>query len=283
MTFAKRIQLFLVDGTPNGRWICELSNWTGIAYKIPRNRVKESESRTELTSPGVYFLFGQDETKERPRIYIGEAENTIVRLKQHLDKRDNWNEVIVFISKDSNLNKAHIKFLENKFHAIALECGRYTVDNSSTPTKSTISEAEQAELEEFVYNAKILVNALGHKVFEPYVDKSSGSKDDDKVFYLSAGDGKATGVPTSDGFVLLKGSAIHQVAADSLNIGVKKKVEESREKGEIIDGILQCDKPFTSSSAAAAFAVGYSISGPQQWKTSTGKTLKTIEAEGKTT
>ena len=90
-------------------------------------------------------------------------------------------------------------------------------------------------------------------------------------------------MPTSDGFVLLKGSAIHQVAADSLNIGVKKKVEESREKGEIIDGILQCDKPFTSSSAAAAFAVGYSISGPQQWKTSTGKTLKTIEAEGKTT
>ncbi|MEG1788993.1 MAG: hypothetical protein RR268_07245, partial [Kiritimatiellia bacterium] len=34
MTFGKRIQLFLVDGTPNGRWICELSNWTGIAYKL---------------------------------------------------------------------------------------------------------------------------------------------------------------------------------------------------------------------------------------------------------
>ena len=32
MNFGKVIKLFLLDGTPNGRWICELSNWTGIAY-----------------------------------------------------------------------------------------------------------------------------------------------------------------------------------------------------------------------------------------------------------
>ena len=42
MAFGKVIKLFLVDGTPNGRWICELSNWTGIAYKIPRSKIKES-------------------------------------------------------------------------------------------------------------------------------------------------------------------------------------------------------------------------------------------------
>lgn len=120
-------------------------------------------------------------------------------------------------------------------------------------------------------------------MFEPYVDKISGSTDDEKVFYLSVGNGKATCVPTSDGFVLLKGSTIHRISADSLNIGVKKRVEESRENGEIINDILQCDKPFSSSSAAAAFAAGYSISGPQQWKTANGKTLKFIEAEGKTT
>jgi len=60
MNFGKTIQLFLVDGTPNGRWICELSNWTGVAYKIPRTRIKESEARPELSSPGVYFLFGRE-------------------------------------------------------------------------------------------------------------------------------------------------------------------------------------------------------------------------------
>lgn len=54
-----------MDGTPNGRWMCELSNWTGIAYKIPRNMVKESENREELSAPGVYFLFGRDDEKDK--------------------------------------------------------------------------------------------------------------------------------------------------------------------------------------------------------------------------
>ncbi len=280
--FGKVIKLFLMDGTPNGRWICELSNWTGLAYKIPRNMVKQSENRSELTSPGVYFLFGYDESADKPLVYIGEAENIITRLKQHLERKDNWSEVIAFISKDSNLNKAHIKYLENCFYTIAKNCGRYTVDNSTVPTKSTVSEAEQAELEEFIYNAKILVNALGHKVFESYKDTAVTKADNSEpVFSIAAGIGKAYGMRTTDGFLLLKNSDIHQISADSLSNGIRKKVEQSRTSGEIKNDVLQCDKLFSSSSAAAAFAAGYSISGPQQWKTDNGETLKAFEAKKK--
>ena len=277
MAFGKVIKLFLLDGTPNGRWICELSNWTGIAYKIPRNMIKESENRDELSSPGVYFLFGRDDVNDKPLVYIWEAENIISRLKQHLDKKDNWNEAISFISKDSNLNKAHIKYLEHQFYAIAKSCGRYSIDNSNTPTKSAVSEAEVAELEEFMYNAKILVNALGHKTFESYSEEQTNEKDNKPIFYISAGDGKASMVATSDGYVLQKGSYIHKIPAESLNNGIKKKVEQSRNIGEIKENILQNDKLFSSSSSAAAFAAGYSISGPQQWKTKDGKTLKSFE------
>ncbi len=277
MTFGKVIKLFLVDGSPNKRWICELSNWTGIAYKLPRNMVKESENRPELTSPGVYFLFGYDDTKDRPLIYIGEAEDIIKRLKQHLEKKDNWNEALAIISKDTNLNKAHIKYLENQFYCIAKDCDRYTVDNNNIPTKSTVSEAEEAELEEFIHNSKILVNALGHKVFEKLSDIQSSKQEEAPIFSVSTGSGKAFGTQTSDGFVLLKGSSIHEISAESLNNGIKNKVEQSRESGEIKDGTLQNDKLFTSSSAAAAFAAGYSISGPQQWKTEKGETLKSFE------
>lgn len=277
MAFGKVVKLFLLDGTPNGRWICELSNWTGIAYKIPRNMVKESESRTELASPGFYFLFGYDEINNKPLVYIGEAEEIIKRLKQHIEKKENWSEVIAFISKDSNLNKAHIKYLEHQFYCLAKDAGRYSVDNNNTPTKSTVSEAEQAELEEFMYNAKILVNALGHKVFEKYTENLPKDENMNMVFSVSAGAGKAYGMRTADGFVLLKGSSIHKTAADSLNAGIRKKVEASRAAGEIVDDILQCDKLFASSSGAAAFAAGYSISGPQQWKNERGETLKTVE------
>ena len=84
---------------------------------------------------------------------------------------------------------------------------------------------------------------------------------------------------SADGFVLLKGSCIHETSTGSLNLGIKKKVEQSRASGEIKNGILQNDKLFSSSSAAAAFAAGYSISGPQQWKTEQGTTLKSFEIE----
>ncbi len=277
--FGKVIKLFLFDGNPNGRWKCELSNWTGIAYKIPRNMIKESENRKELSSPGIYFLFGYDENNDKPSIYIGEAENIIKRLKQHLDTKDFWNEVILFISKDTNLNKAHIKYLEYKFYSIAKNSRRYHIENSNIPTKSSISESEQAELEEFIYNAKILVNALGHKVFENYSNTETDSSND--VFYISVGTGKAIGKPTSDGFVLLKGSDIHQNSAESISDGIKKKVIASRKNGEIQDNILTVDKLFSSSSAAAQFAVGYSISGPGQWKNKNGTTLKSYETQKK--
>ena len=96
MAFGKVIKLFLLDGSPNKRWICELSNWTGVAYKIPRNMVKESEDREELSSPGIYFLFGYDDDREKPLIYVGEAENIIKRLKEHIARKDNWIQLFAF-------------------------------------------------------------------------------------------------------------------------------------------------------------------------------------------
>ena len=70
---------------------------------------------------------------------------------------------------------------------------------------------------------------------------------------------------------------LNKSAAESLNNGIKKKVEQSRANGEIKDDVLQNDKLFSSSSSAAAFAAGCSISGPQQWKTEKGETLKSFE------
>jgi hypothetical protein len=57
----RAISLFLIDGVPEGRVSCELFNWTGKAYKIPRRMLKESADRSALLKAGVYFLFGRDE------------------------------------------------------------------------------------------------------------------------------------------------------------------------------------------------------------------------------
>jgi len=156
MNFAKTIKIFLIDGDPNGRLSCELSNWTGKAYKIPRIKIKDCTDRSDLKNTGVYLLFGKDE-EGKDQVYIGEAETILNRLSQHLNQKDFWNETIVFISKDENLNKAHIKYLENNLYLLAKKVNRYKIENTVTPSQSTISEPDQAEMEEFIENIKLFL------------------------------------------------------------------------------------------------------------------------------
>ena len=63
--FGKTISLFLIEGDPNKRWVCELSNWNGKAYKIPRIDVKRCSDRKDLASCGVYFLFGRSDSMKK--------------------------------------------------------------------------------------------------------------------------------------------------------------------------------------------------------------------------
>lgn len=282
--FGKNIKLFLLDGTPTGRWICELSNWTGVAYKIPRSIIKVCENRIELLSSGVYFLFGEDDKENKPLVYIGEAENIMTRLKQHLDSKDYWNEVIVFISKDDNLNKAYIKYLENRFYELAIAAKRYVVKNANTPTRSNISEAEQAEMEEFLYNAKLLISTLGHKTFEPLLTEKQ-IEDKENLFVLNftctAGTGgSALGKVTDEGFVVLQGSYINPITRSSLYKGAVVLREKLKKDNKINDeNKLMEDVLFGTPSGASCLVLGRSSNGLTEWKTKEGKTLKEIEKE----
>lgn len=280
MTFGKTIKIFLIDGDPNGRMSCELSNWTGKAYKIPRIKIKDCTDREDLISTGVYLLFGKDDDG-KDLVYIGEAETILKRLNQHLNQKDFWNETVVFISKDENLNKAHIKYLENRLHDIAKNANRYKVENYITPTLSSISEPDQAEMEEFLENIKMLVNTLGHKVFEEKRDFHPKQKKD--TFYIKAARGAdAEGEPSSDGFVVFKGSkaagtTVPSMTPNFLNLRQKlideKAIVENGNNYEFVEDYI-----FSSPSTAAAMVMGRNANGLTEWKLKNGKTLKEYES-----
>ena len=144
-----------------------ISNWTGKAYKLPRKMIKTCTDRPEIQTTGVYLLLNKNaDLSEKGQLYIGEAENIFNRQTQHIKEKDFWNEAIAFISKDDNLNKAHIKYLENRLHEIATYANRYELINNQKPTQSSISESDKAEMEEFIANILTLVNTLGYNAFE---------------------------------------------------------------------------------------------------------------------
>ncbi len=277
MAFGKTIKIFLIDGDPNGRMSCELSNWTGKAYKIPRIKIKDCSDRSDLNTTGVYLLFGKNE-EGNDLVYIGEAENVLVRLNQHLSSKDFWKETIVFISKDENLNKAHIKYLENRLHDLGTKTNRYVIENGCTPTLSSISESDRAEMEEFIENIKLMVNTLGHKVFEDKRELSTSRKDKELLYIRSSRGCDAIAEQTSEGFLVLQGSKI----ADSVTPSISKSIKDVRldliNKSIIVDYEFKEDYIFSSPSYAATIVMGRSANGLTEWKTIDGRILKSLES-----
>ena len=283
MTPGKTIKLFLIDGEPNGRITCELSNWTGKAYKIPRIKIKDSTDREDLKNPGIYLLFGKNE-EGKDLVYIGEAENIFSRLVQQLTQKDFWHEAIAFISKDENLNKAHIRYLENGLYEAAKKVNRYQVANTNVPTQASMSESDIAEMEEFLGNIKILVNALGHKVFEEKRETKTPQQRKKTAFYIKAARGAdASGEPTSDGFVVFKGSRAAIDTVKSITPNFKRfrdqLINEGTLKNEKDHYLFTEDYLFSSPSTAAVIVMGRNANGLSEWKKQDGSTLREFELE----
>lgn len=285
MKFGKTIKLFLIDGDTNGRLTCELSNWTGKAYKIPRNSIKICSDRPELQTTGVYMLLNKSaDLSEKGQLYIGEAEDIFKRLTQHVKEKDFWNEAIVFISKDDNLNKAHIKYLENRLHEIATTANRFELFNTQKPTQSSISEPDKAEMEEFLSNILTLISTLGYNAFEQIrqVDTKEEIEKEEDLFYISAVRGaNGIGKTTSEGFVVFENSQIADPVTNSYPETMQKLrdtlISESVIVKEQDKMILKLDYLFSSSSSAAMIIMGRSANGLTEWKMKSGKTLQDYE------
>lgn len=278
MTFNKTIQMCIFDGNPNGRIMCELSNWNGRVYKISRNDLSEFANRPDCEYTGVYFLFGKDEDN-KDTVYVGEAEKMLVRLKQHLKDHNYWNDCVVVISKDNILNKAHVKYLENKFYTLAVDSKRSSIINNTVPTCSSISEFDESMLSEFIENARLLVNTLGYKVFDRIDTSVVEKENNDVVFHIVAArgaDAKALLVP--DGFVVIKGSKIAKDTAPSIANSLVNLRNKMLAKNIINqDFVFVTDYMFTSPSLAAGIVMGRNANGRTEWKTTTGKSIKDIE------
>lgn len=282
MAYGKSIELFLANGTADRLIIAELSNWNGKAIKIPRIEVSNC-NRDDFIQAGVYFLFCK-ENDGSDSVYIGEAENVKERLVQHIrdyqseKEKYYWNTAVVFIGRD--LNKALIRYLENRFVEIARGCHRYTILTKNTYKNTVMKESQIAAMEEFIDNVKILINALGYKVLEPLLhsDSNDSTSVDDILLYINKGDVVATGKVTSEGFVVLKGTTINEkMSTKSLGASIVKLRDKYLSDGKVENLTTTEDILFSSSSAAADFILGYSVSGPKTWIDKSGRSLKEIE------
>jgi hypothetical protein len=283
MSRGATISLYLVDGNPSGLICSYLSNWTGQAVRIPRNLLDKAKLRVEVNRIGVYFLFGFSESAPDQRIvYIGESDNIYERLVQHTkdESKSFWSEAICFSSKDDNLTKGHIKYLEYELIKNSRNNVKYTLTNKNDSAKASLPEMAVSDMETFLDNIKIVLPTLGYDLL---VDPLNNREKKNLTFTLDIGGLKAKGYLSNNGFVVTKGSITSLELKDSLSMSYKNLRENLVEKEIItLDGNnykFIKDYEFSSSSAAAATIVGYSINGRVSWKDEKGRTLKQLEED----
>lgn len=277
------IKLFLPHGDAKRLRVGEVSNWTGKALAAPRTELEDLLAREELENSGIYFLLGVDPDSGEPLAYIGEAEVIRDRLKQHKSK-DFWASVIVFVSKDENLTKAHIRFLENRLLQEAKLVGRYTLENVNS-NNPKLPESDREDMEVYLSRIRQVLPVLGSDLLSPISGSAKPSKQQ-ATLLCKVKTALARGRRTEGGFVIFKDSTAVlalRPSAETQHPFVVARRKKLIQDGTLIekDGlyIFTKDSEFTSPSAAAAVVQGGGANGLTAWKNEVGKTLKDLEED----
>lgn len=272
------ISIFLFDGDPNGLRFIEKSNWTGKGVVCPRSRFPDVKTRVEFNKPGVYVLLGTSAEGE-VSVYIGEGDPVKQRLESHFANRDFWNTIILFTSKDENLDKTCVQFLESRLVNLAKEAKRCVLENGNSPEEPTLSEPKLADMETFLDQMLLCYPAIGLNVFEK-PEQSAPKKD---LLFLKAKDIQASGYDSTEGFVVLKNSQAVLYEVPSIHHFMSQKRQDLVKQRILIQEkdfyIMSQDYIFESPSTAAGVLLGRSSNGREVWKDDNGRTLKEIQLE----
>jgi hypothetical protein len=214
------------------------------------------------------------------RLYIGEADELKARIDSQVKARDFWTLVVAFTSKDANLNKAHVRYLEARLIALATQAKRADLDNGTVPPLPHLSEADQADIETFLDEMLVVLPLVGVSAFEIPAESSSTAPSE-RLYLTGKGDVDAVGSDRPEGFVVFKGAKARADSVPSIHAFLRRIRDDLIKTGVLLaDGqhlLLTKTHVFESPSTAAGALLGRSANGRIEWKNADGRTLKEIQ------
>jgi hypothetical protein len=271
----RSVRLFLIDGTPQGMRTAEVGNWSGLALVCPRTDLARLGARPEVRRTGVYILVGPSETTASGvAVYVGEGDDVWARLTSHDDKKDFWTWVVLFVSKDDNLTKAHVRWLESTLAREIKNAKRAEITNGNEPPAGKLPEADTADMQTFFDNVRLLLPTLGINVFGVEALKKAEPQSDSValVLELEWEGARAQCAVREAQFVVLAGSHARVKEVDSIGGWTRALRKTLRESGVLVPSddakLLRFTQEyvFDSPSGAAAVVAGSNVNGRLLWK-----------------
>jgi hypothetical protein len=253
----------------------EVGNWTGLALVCPRTDLAQLAKRDGVHRTGVYILVGPSESSASGlAVYVGEGDDVWARLSSHDDKKDWWTWVVIFVSKDENLTKAHVRWLEWRLVGDIQKAKRAEIQNGNAPGGNRLPEPDTSDMETYYENVRLLLPTLGVNVFATDAPVTAkGLPEHALILELHWEDAKAECVVTDGQFVVQAGSTARVKQVESLGDGSKALRKALREQGVMVpvegsSTLLKFSQPyaFDSPSGAAGVVSGTGLNGRAHWK-----------------
>lgn len=287
MSHGRQLRLFLADGTSSGPRFIEIFNRTIQALGMPAKRIQEvvTPDWPEFHKPGVYLVHGSTEGGVE-QLYVGKGENVAKRVQGHPDKLEfEITSLLMFSSKDANLNGSQIGWLESSLIRAGRDARRIALSNIQCPELPALSKPELATVMEFFEDLKLIAQTVGFDFFskpKQFVPAFGGKPVPGPDFTLNQPLKAivARGYLSDDGFVVRAGSDAIGTPNESLAGSYLDLRAKLIAQGVLLpktnDGsklAFAVDFAFSAPSPAAAVVVGNNVSGNKVWKTDTGQSL----------
>ncbi len=289
-TRGRSLELYYIDGQPDGMLTAEMFNWTGHVLMAPRTQLAAALAQPEASYAGVYLLLGERDGE--PLAYVGEGEEISSRIKSHDVNKDWWTTVVLVTTAGNKLNKAHARYLEARLIEQARKIGRTPLDNGTSPTRPGLSPADISKMEAFIDNLMIVLPAVRVDTFierarpaRPQLQPGSAPADDECVrFYLES---RKHGLKASSilvgGELIVEAGSMARLDWEGVPTHTYAQLHaELKRSGTLVPHGDQCvfaeNYAFRSPSAAAAVIFGRASNGTVDWKTASGDTYKVWEA-----
>lgn len=300
---ARSIRVFLPDGDADGRREAELTLSTTWAMAFKRRQFSSDRRyfRKKIQRPGLYILLDVDDSGAGKReAYIGESEEVCTRLEYWLtrDEKKNsklfWEDTIVLSSKDENLTKSHVRYVESRLIAERRN-PRWERKKQNQPSVNAglLPLPDRCDMDKFVEEAKMLVGVLGCDIFRPVLSRDGEPDDAIEMavagqeiletfsFKLREGFDATMRLSESGLFVVQKGSKA-RIKEVKLQEGYKGLRNLLLEDGVVHkrDGYYEFvkDYGFQSPTAAASVVGGGNKNGRKEWKLADGTNYGDWEA-----
>lgn len=276
MQRGRSVRLFLADGSATGIVTAEIVNWTGHVLSAPRTRLEAALQRDELSKTGVYLLYSDALDSDLPSVYVGEGDDISSRLKSHArdDTKDFWDRFIAITSKDMNLTKAHVKYLEGKLIKSLQEAKKCKLMNRTEPSFERLPESDISDMDSFLEEINLVLPVVGVDFLRRPRSRVEHSDEQSAAVYFAVNHGgkgiRARATEIDGEFVVLVGSVGHLNEAPSFSDRIKNIRDQAMEGGRIQmrdkeHFVVMEDIAFTSPSAASVFLFGTSRNGQTDW------------------